>query len=314
MTNFGLWSPFIDEAGVRSWYGRFPGCIERELRSYVPTAADFQPLGTFSFQRLVRAARSFVDQSVEPLNLRDHNPVHFEEVRTAGLQAFDCYFGTRANHELLAVRQAFEIALYFHDCSHCGSTLRADASFPEALCRRELGIHVSLEWVSALELVDFGKKYGLSLPMIAFMAAVVLATTFGGKFATERGIRNIPIVIPTHLISCMTRAADSNPREDFIGLMRKAMQVNIGEFPATGQLRDYHALLDSQLDYLDYLQGCHVRLDRAAGMALTYELGWERTRYAHMRQALRLKAGLDKDIREQIEHILEAEYQVLCLS
>ena len=307
MTNFGLWTPFIDERGVQSWYGGFPPALDSLLRSYAASPTDFAPLSSSRFSSVLRAAVGMTDRSVGGMRLKDHNPVHFREARDAAMAAFDKHFGSRARGELLAVRQAYEIAMYCHDCYHCGSTLRADA--PGRLHRSELGTNVSLEWVSSLEMIDFGIKHELPVPMIAFIVGVILATTYAGKIARGRGISNIPDVVPSHLISCMTRAADSNPRSDFIGAMRKGMQVNLGEVPATSPPTSYIELVESQVIYLEYLAGCHQRLD-AASPGLTRKLGWERTRTAHLAQAKRLLQGQDDHITQQLKTILRKEYSL----
>lgn len=311
MTDLGHWNPFTDETGVRKWYGSFPASIDDELRNYMPHDADFNPLDAGRFKQVRAAAFAMADASVARLNLPDHNPEHFEEVRRNGLALFDAYFGKKAKTTFLAVRQAYEIALYCHDCYHCGSTFRRNAVRPGAVHLPSLGTNISVEWVSALEMVRFGQQWQLPLPMIVFMVCVILATTFGGKVAHSRGIKGIPIVVPTHLISCMTRVADAQVQSTFLKTMQKSMNVNVGEIPATGQVHTYHELITAAFNFINgYLIGSYQQLDKAAGRSLTEQLGWKKTTNQYVAQLQQLLNKNDSRLEATIRAMLLKQYNV----
>ncbi len=312
MTDFGpFWNFFIDQTGVRSWYTQgLPEEIERDLRNYVPSD-DVMPLSSQYFTEVMKAAIEMANGSVAHLNLPDHNSRHFCEVRDNGLAAFDMRFGEEASTVYLIVRQALEIALYCHDCYHCGSTLRIDAVRPGAIHMPELGMDVSVEWVSALEVWRFGKQWGLPTPMVFFMVCVILATTFAGDVARGRGLRNIPEVVPTHFISCLTRASDARLQVDFTEMIQKSINVNIGEIPANGQVTTYADFIGRGINFItQYLIGCYQRLDAAAGGPLTGSLGWMQTAMSHLAQLQRVAAGQDLEMEYLIRSMLYQQYSI----
>jgi len=312
MTDFGLWNWFIDEAGVRSWYvNGLPREIEQDLRYYIAQSDDFTPLNPRRFTDVRAAAVEMADRSVAHLNLPDHNPKHFQEVRDNGLAVFDLYFGEAATTTYLAVRQALEIALYCHDCYHCGSTLRIDAVRAGALHMPELGVDVSVEWVSALEMWRFGKQWELSVPMLFFMVCVILATTFAGATAQQRGLQNIPVVVPTHFISCLTRASDARLQEQFLEMIQKSINVNIGEIPASGQVTTYAAFVDNGIGFIaNYLIECYQRLDIAAGGSLTERLGWMQTAQSHLAQLQQIATGQDPKMEYVVRSMLYQQHGI----
>ncbi|HYG83490.1 MAG TPA: hypothetical protein VD907_01285 [Verrucomicrobiae bacterium] len=305
--NLGLWAPFIDVTGVKSWYGGFPEKVENALRTYTFTSKDFDPIPVAEYNKLLKAAEAFADKSVARLKLPDHNPEHFEDVRRNVLQAFDKHYGAKAKGEYLAVRQMLEIAAYCHDCYHCGSTLRADAE-PGKLHKPELGTNVSTEWVSALEVTEFGLEHGLPWPKIAFMVAVILATTFGGKDAQQRRISNVPIVEPAHPISCMIRAADVALKSDFMKFIVKGINVNVRETPSSGKVESYDVFVTKQLGFIDhYVMPTFKSLNQVAGTSLTTALGWDKVAMAHKKNLQRMidneDPGLIRKVKQELAKV-----------
>lgn len=276
MTSYGeFWDQYITAASqreIRGWYDRsmYPTELHREIeRGYVNRPEHNQPMDKQTYDHVLSQVKTYAHQSVAVYNSPDHNAVHFAEVAEAITHLFDAIYGADARStSLLAVRQALEIAAWLHDCHHSGCTLRYDSIKP--LYRPELGTDISVECVSAIAANEFLAQIGLSLPWRVFIANCILATTFAGKVATERGIHNIPVITtPTTLYHAVIRVADVWAKPDIWSELQKAINVHYHEVSATGKITDPIKLLSAQVGFQEYrLMGVR-NLDKLAGKSIT---------------------------------------------
>lgn len=257
---------------ISGWYGSptYPPRLEYELRAiprYWPDAA--QPMDSRSYDRILRQVKEYARASVVQLNLAYHNDVHFAEMAHAATSLFDAIYGPAARSTaLLPVRQAIEIAAWLHDCHHSGCTLRYDSVHPLHL--PELGTDVSTEFVSTIAANDFLSWLGLPVQWRVFIVDCILATTFGGQAAIDRGISNVPAIGTVNtLYFAVMRVADVWPRQDLWRELQGAVNVNFHEIPATGQVTDPITLLRAQVGFQDYRIAEMQNLDRLAGRAIT---------------------------------------------
>ncbi len=287
MTNLGLWAPFIDEQEMRSWY-ELPTSLQTECQIYQPDGHELDPFSESAFARLHREAVAYADQSVAYANPPFHNHEHFRQVEENGLAAADAYANGNRQKLPEAVRQALSLALYMHDAHHCASTFRVDAR--HGLYRPELGVNVSLEWVTTGAANEFMTARGLCLPARLFQVGIIWASTYGGQTPKGREL-GIPNPQPQTVWGCITRAADVCPQKDFTSWLRKGIAVNYGEIPAAKAADTWHGFFDQLNKFVDYVEHCMNRLDTTAQAPITVTLGW-RKRIITLRQGLaQLKAG-----------------------
>lgn len=292
MSKLGLWTPYIDLEEMRSWYPKLPGGMEQELQQYVASAADFEPLEEREFRRVYAAAVSYADSSVAPFKLPYHNPDHFRQVVQKGMEILDAYERLSHSKVPLAVRQVVRIALYLHDCHHCGSTLRADAKLP--LWRPDLGTKVSVEWVSALAMNEFGVRHNLPLPWRMFMVGMAYASTYGGEAARERGIaQNFPSPAPRSFWFAIMRAADVICDSDIRKFVSQSMAVSIGECPATGRLSTAREVLTGNIGFFMHIHAVCERLNVTSGLKIMENLGWRTLIASHRKAVQRALDGQD---------------------
>lgn len=257
---------------VQDWYGfpTYPPRLEYELRTiprYWHDAA--QPMSQRAFDRVLQQVKEYARASVVRFNLAYHNEVHFAEMAHAAVLLFDTIHGPAARTSaLLPVRQAIEIAAWLHDCHHTGCTLRHDSVNPLHL--PELGTDVSAEFVSAIAANDFLTWLQLPIQWRVFIVNCILATTFGGQAAIERGIANVPAIsaVKTPYFALM-RVADVWPRQDLWRELQGAVDVNFHEIPAAGQITDPITLLRAQVGFQDYRITEMQNLDRLVGKPVT---------------------------------------------
>lgn len=285
-----FWSQHITTASLNEiwdWYGwnGYPTKLRREIeRRYTPRPEDRQPMDARTYDRVLRQVKEYARMSVEAYNLPDHNMVHFSETAKAMTDQFEAVYGPAARTgPLLAVRQALEIAGWLHDCHHSGCTLRIDSIKP--LYRPELGTNVSVEYVSAVAANDFLTWIGLPLPWRIFIVNEILASTFGGKIAQDRGITNIPVIhTPTTLYHAMMRVCDVWPKPDIHSELQKAINVNVHEIPAGGKTTDPVQLLRDQAGFQGYRLSEMRNLDMIVGKQITLACQQECTRRAEVFQ------------------------------
>lgn len=300
MSDLGSWTPFIAaEPQMSGWYQLHPEQQE-QLDHYVFSPKHMEPLPREEWASVFAAVRSYTDLSVGMFNNSYHNPWHFGAVRQDGMDAIAMYERLTGIVFPGAVKQAYELALYTHDCHHCGATFRTDTFRPELLHMPEVGQRVSQEWVSAVATNRLCLWLGIPLPWRLFMAMVHYASTFGGS--TPKGQElGIPVVVPQSLWGCVMQASDVVPVEHFTTVKRIMLAVMCGEVPAGDPPTSMDELLTAQLGFYDnYVTVKLDRLDAVAGIPLTEELGW-RTRLHDARQGIvALKRGDDPEALEQL--------------
>ncbi len=277
MIGYGkFWDQHITTASLNevwSWYdwSNYPPKLLREIKQnrYVIRPEHSQPMDGPTYDRVLRQVKEYARMSVETYNLPDHNMIHFAEVAKALTDLFDAVYGPAARTTpLLAVRQALEIVGWLHDCHHSGCTFRIDSINP--LYRPELGTEVSVEYVSAVAANDYLAWIGLPLPWRIFIVNCILASTFGGKIAKERGLSRIPIVhAPATLYHAMMRVGDVWPKPDIHTELQKSVNINFHEMPGGGRITDPILLLRAQVGFQDYRLAEMHNLDSIAGKQIT---------------------------------------------
>lgn len=288
MTRLGLWGPFINEGEMLGWY-RLPTSMAEEARRYAPDGREMTALSGDAYTALRRRTIAFARQSVAPFRPAYHNDdMHFAATEALGLDAADAYAAGGARKMPTLVRQVFGLALRTHDAFHCASTFRVEA--PLGMYRPELGTSVATEWVTAMQVNEFMRQNGLSLPARLFQTGVIWSSTYGGSTPTGQRLR-IPTPNPKTVWGAIMRAADVCPPEQFTAWLRQTIAVNYGEVPAQPPPPTLNGFITHSENFAGYIWTCFARLDQVAGMPLTTTLGW-RNRLANLRRGVAaLRAG-----------------------
>lgn len=299
--DFGDWTSHLALEEMLSWGYELPDELLVELATYTPRPEDAMAFEDNVFGQLWSASVAYVQSSVTAggETLPAHNyERHFQLVVDHGLLLFDTHFGTQTGI-YGAVRQALALGLLFHDCHHCGSTLRRDHLFPLHL--PELGTNISVEEVSAIAANRFLKKWGVPLPWRLFIVGLIWASTFGHAQALERSHREYGVYVPPAIhphtfYHALMRVADCQPPASFEESLQYGSHVLVGEMPATGrQVTDPFEFADGQLGFLGYVGHCHDKLDRIAGFALTTAAGLRQIQQMHEHQMRQIVDGLNPE-------------------
>ena len=309
--DFGDWNDHLALDEMLSWGYELPYELQEELAGYAFEVGDAMAFDDNSFDQLWSAGVSYVRHSVTSggTTLPAHNyERHFRLVVEYGLLLFDTRFGSQAG-VLGAVRQALALALLFHDCHHCGSTLRRDHLFPLHL--PELGTNVSVEEVSAIAANRFLREWGVPLPWRLFIVGLIWASTFGYAQALERsryeyGVYIPPVIHPQTFYHALMRAADCQPPATFEESLKYGSHVLVGEMPATGrQVTDSIDFIENQYAYLSYVGHCHDELDRIAGFALTANAGLRQIQQEYFQLMSDIQSGYSPEWFEFITTMLQ---------
>jgi hypothetical protein len=299
MTVLGLWTPFINEREMLSWY-KLPAEMAKEARRYRPDGHEMDALSSHAYSVLHQRTITFVRQSVAPFQPAYHNDdVHFAVTEALGLDAADAYANGDTQKMPPLVRQGFGLALRTHDAHHCASTFRAKA--PRGVYRPKLGTKVSSEWVTTQAVNEFMRRQGLNLPTRLFQAYVILSSTYGGQ--TEMGERlKIPTPQPQTIWGAIMRAADACPPESFGQWVRQGIAIDYGEVPALPAPRTLAGYVSRLSNFTNYIELCFDRLDKRAGSGsrLTYRLGW-RGRLQTVRRGVDQLAAGDSKISKAVQ-------------
>lgn len=271
MTKLGLWTPFIDEQEMLSWYA-LPSDMAAECRAYQPNGHELDALPASAYAALHRRTVNYVRQSVAPFNPAYHNDqMHFAETEARGLAAADAYAAGNRRKLPVLVRQSLALALRAHDAHHCASTFRIDA--PRGVYRSNLGSRVATEWVTALAVNEFMRSQGFELPARLFQTSVIWASTYGGNTFKGQGL-GIPNPLPRTVWGAIMRAADACPPKDFKTWLRQTITVNYGEVPAQPKPMSLADFVARSQGFIDYVDVSMQRLDKLAGKGITQALGW----------------------------------------
>jgi hypothetical protein len=306
MTTFGkAWDRHIHYRELCGWYKLWPE-LQHEVDTYQPKPEDVAALTEQDFAALMKAVRAYTDNSVTygGRELPTHNCYHFEAARQNGLHLFDRQYGLRATSTWLFVRQALEIALYMHDCHHCGSTLRIDSTYKLHLPK--LGKRVAVEYVSAVAANDFLRGQNVPLPWRVFVVGIIFASTFGHSPAVARGLTYIPNPQPKTFYHALMRVADVQPMENFKASLEYGALVNLAEIPATGadsRIKDAEGLVQSQLAFLGYVSHTHQQLERLAPK-LCHRAGFHNVVTNHTARLKAIAAGRDPEGMRYAEELV----------
>lgn len=308
--DFGAWNSHLALDEMMSWGYQLPPELQAELATYTFQPEDATAFEDSFFDQLWSGSVSYVQDSVTAGGVTPpaHNyERHFQLVVGYGLLLFDTHFGSRVG-VLRAVRQALALALLFHDCHHCGSTLRQDHLFPLHL--PELGTGISVEEVSAIAANRFLKAWGVPLPWRLFIVGLIWASTFGHAQALERaqhehGIYVPPVIQPNTFYHALMRVTDCQPPVSFEELAKYASHALVGEMPATGQRVTHpNQFVSGQMGFLGYVGHCHDELDRIAGWALTASTGLRQVQQSHQQQMSKIQSGFDPEAFAFIDTML----------
>lgn len=309
--DFGWWQNHLALSEMLSWGYLLPVELEAEISEYSPQPEDAMPLDNNHFVYLWDNAVEYAQHSVSTggVTLPAHNyELHFQLVVDHGLHLFDAHFGNQA-WTYGAVRQALALGLLLHDCHHCGSTLRQDHTVPLHL--PELGIHISVEEVSAIAANRFLRAHGVPLPWRVFIVGLIWASTFGHGPALERsqyerGIYVPPLVQPNTFYHALMRVADCQPTASFEELLKYGSRVHVGEMPATGRrATDPAEFIAIELGFLAYVGHSQDELDRIAGHPLTTITGMRAVQEMLYQKLSNVASGLDPDSFSFISTMLQ---------
>lgn len=308
--DFGAWNSHLALDEMMSWGYQLPPELQAELATYTVQPEDAVALEDGFFNQLWSGSVSYVQDSVTAggITLPAHNyERHFQLVVGYGLLLFDTHFGSQAG-VLGAVRQALALALLFHDCHHCGSTLRQDHLFPLHL--PELGTNISVEEVSAIAANRFLREWGVPLPWRLFIVGLIWASTFGHAQALERArythVYVPPAIHPQTFYHALMRVADCQPQESLEELLKYASHVLAGETPATGQrVTESARFINGQLGFLEYVGHCHDELDRIAGFALTAATCLRQIQQQHYELMSEIQSGYHAEWLDFISTMLQ---------
>ncbi len=307
MTDLGLWTPYLNEPAMPTWY-RLPEAVQAECAQYTPSGTELDAMSAARFDAVRQVVIAYADASVTDLPY--HGPKHFREVEAYGLAAAGEIDRLTGKAWPTAVKQALAVALRMHDCHHSGSTFRADAPGAELVYRPELGPDVATEWVSSLAVNELGRQHGFSLPSRLFQMMVVWSSTYGGQTPRGREL-GIPDVHPDGVWGRLMRAADVCPPADFLEWIRGSIAVNYGEIPATTPPATWDGFLQAQIGFTGYIGHCFDQLDEAAGVPVTRELGW-RDNLARLQVHLRGMAdGGEAGLTRAVKAMLIARHVAL---
>lgn len=308
--DFGGWNNHLALDEMLSWGYELPYELQEELTGYTFQPEDTMAFDSDFFDQLWNPSVSYVQQSVTTggETLPAHNyERHFQLVVEHGLLLFDTRFGSQEG-VLGAVRQALALALLFHDCHHCGSTLRRDHLFPLHL--PELGMNISVEEVSAIAANRFLREWGVPLPWRLFIVGLIWASTFGHAQALERSHHeyNIyvpPLIQPNTFYHALMRVADCQPPAVFEESLKYGSHVLIGEMPATGRrVTDSTEFIDGQLGFLGYIAHCHDELDRITGFELTTSAGLRQVQQEHHQLMSLVQSGYSPEWFDFVDTML----------
>lgn len=282
MAGLGLWTPFIDEEEMSSWYS-LPARLAQEHRAYRPDGHEMAALAADSCAELHRRTVAYARQSVAPFRPAYHNDsVHFADTEARGLAAADAYAAGNNRKMPTLVRQVFGLALRTHDAHHCASTFRVDAQ--RGVYNATLGLHVATEWVTADAVNTFMRQNGLNLPARLFQTGVIWSSTYGGQTPKGQSL-GIPDPKPRTIWGAIMRAADACPPDSFTQWLKQGIAVNYGEIPAVPAATTLEGFIASNRGFLGYVEHCLNRMDAIARMPLSETLGW-RERVATMKRGM----------------------------
>lgn len=308
--DFDEWNNHLALDEMFSWGYELPYELQEELTGYTFQPEHAVAFDDSFFDQLWNASVSYVQHSVTAggETLPAHNyERHFQFVVEHGLLLFDTRFRSQTG-VLGAVRQALALALLFHDCHHCGSTLRRDHLFPLHL--PELGTNVSVEEVSAIAANRFLGEWGVPLPWRLFIVGLIWASTFGHAPALERSRYETtyipPLIWPNTFYHALMRVADCQPTASFEELLQYGSHVHLGEVSATGQrISSPDEFIAVELGFLEYVSHCQDELDRIAGLPLCAMTGMRSIQETLYYKLSSVASGLDSDSFTFISTMLE---------